>query len=175
MPNVLSALPKSPVSYFIYTSAVFMLFLTHCQKTFHSFWNLHTAQQWGTHFDTDRLAVKGYTLHLLHLPWCSGSEIKHQPPATYRFETCWPKGIRPLLQGLSNIVIHCSRHAKSRQESTSVLHASHHHLCLHTPQTLWILPLSHHTCQFTHLATSPSHSGCLFLPPLQKGILSLML
>lgn len=170
---VISTFENSRISYFIYTSTVFMLFLTHCQKkTFHSFWKLHTAQQQGTHFDTDRSAGKGYTLHP---PWCSGSEMKHQSPACCRFEMCWPEGISPFLQGLSNIVICHSRHVESRQQSTHMLHTFHHHLCLHTPQTLWVLPLTQHTCHFTHLATSPSHSGSLFLLPLQKGILSLML
>lgn len=93
--------------------------------------------------------------------WCSGSKMKHQSPACCRLEMCWPKGISP---GFTCFPMLPFATPGSRHESTRTLHAFHHHLCLHTPRTLWILPLTDHTCHFTHLPTSPSRSGCFFLP-----------
>lgn len=77
------------------------------RPTFQNFWKLHTAQQQGTHFDTDRLAGKGYTLHKFILVF----RLKNETSVTSLLQT-WDvlaKRHQSLLHTLSNAAVRHSR------------------------------------------------------------------
>lgn len=137
-----------------------MSFLAHCQKTdfpeFLKASHSSTARNtlWYWQVGRERLYFTHIHLGVQAQKW----NISRQPAADL---TCWPKGISPCF---TLFPMPPFSTPGSRHESTRTLHAFHHHLCLHTPRTLWILPLTDHTCHFTHLPTSPSRSGCFFLP-----------
>lgn len=139
-----------------------MLFLTHCQKTSHSFWNLPTAQQQGTHFDIDRIAGQGYTL--LTLVFRLRNEVsvpsllqtwdvlakRHQSPASRALKHCHS----PLQNQNMRVHAHCTH---------SIVSSA----CrVHKPSGFC---LSQITCASLHTSPHPLRTQAVFPLSLQKA------